>query len=447
MAMNGTEAVQLPTIYETDLAPANVTATNEYFDLKIWNPCAGAKRYSLNPYMYEEEKWYLLSNGSVLQPLSEKPEDRILDYHQYCLARVDHYQYPEYLVFFCEEAPPTGTVLDNDGEVIYSFGMLASVPFLVATYVVYWLLPDLRNLHGWTLRGYVGCLALAYSMLGVLQLTPQEQIPYGICIISAFIIHFSFLASFFWLNVMCFDIWWTFGGFRSLQGSIGQRERKKFVMYSIYAWGCASLFTTICAIMDFVPSVPKELIRPEIGLTKCWFNTDEARAIYFYGPMSVTVICNICLFISTALKIVRHKQDTAHHLRSSESRRHDDNKQWFNLYLKLFIVMGINWSMEIISWLFKSAPPYVWYLTDLTNTLQGLIIFIIFVWKEKIKRLLLKRFGCQDRGLFSRNSTRSGCHSSASRTCTTTSGVSMQEKVNPYVQTNCRAKSSSDEAD
>ncbi|KAL0103540.1 hypothetical protein PUN28_017664 [Cardiocondyla obscurior] len=163
--------------------------------------------------------------------------------------------------------------------------------------------------------------------------------------------------------------------------------------------------------------------------------------------MSVTVICNICLFISTALKIVRHKQDTAHHLRSSESRRHDDNKQWFNLYLKLFIVMGINWSMEIISWLFKSAPPYVWYLTDLTNTLQGLIIFIIFVWKEKIKRLLLKRFGCQDRGLFSRNSTRSGCHSSASRTCTTTSGVSMQEKVNPYVQTNCRAKSSSDEAD
>lgn len=120
----------------------------------------------------------------------------------------------------------------------------------------------------------------------------------------------------------------------------------------------------------------------------------------------------------------------------------------FNLYLKLFIVMGINWSMEIVSWLFKNAPPSIWYLTDLTNTLQGLIIFIIFVWKEKIKRLLLKRFGCQDRGLFSRNSTRSGCHSSASRTCTTTSGVmSLQEKVNPYVQTNCRTKSSSDEAE
>ncbi|XP_011636122.1 G-protein coupled receptor Mth2-like isoform X3 [Pogonomyrmex barbatus] len=444
--MNGTEAVQLPAIYEVDLDLANITANNKYFNFVIWNPCAGAKRYALNPYLYNDDKWYLLSNGSILRPFSEEPEERILDYHQYCLARVRSYEFREYLVFFCEE----NSIDDANGEVVYSYGMLASVPFLVATYIVYWLLPDLRNLHGLTLRGYVGCLAMAYSMLGVMQLTPQEQIPNDICIVFAFIIHFSFLASFFWLNVMCFDIWWTFGGFRSLQGSVKQREKRKFVMYSIYAWGTASVFTIICAIMDFVPSVPKELIRPQFGELGCWFTTDEAKALYFYGPMTVTVICNICLFVSTALKIVRHRKDTAHHLRSSESRRHDDNKQWFNLYLKLFIVMGINWSMEIISWLFKNEPRYLWYLTDLTNTLQGLIIFIIFVWKEKIKRLLLKRFGCQENGLFSRNSTHSGCHSTASRTCTTTTSqgvMPLQEKISPYVQTNCRAKSSSDEAD
>ncbi|XP_024889447.1 G-protein coupled receptor Mth2-like isoform X5 [Temnothorax curvispinosus] len=207
--MNGTEAVRLPAIYETDLMPTNVTASDEYFDFVTWNPCAGAKRYSLNPHAYQDDEWYLLSNGSVLRPLTEVSEDRLLDYHQYCLARVRSYEYPEYLVFYCEDEY---TIEDeNNGGVIYSYGMLASVPFLVATYVVYWLLPDLRNLHGLTLRGYVGCLALAYSMLGVLQLTPQEQIPNGICITFAFIIHFSFLASFFWLNVMCFDIWWTFG--------------------------------------------------------------------------------------------------------------------------------------------------------------------------------------------------------------------------------------------
>ncbi|KAL0103551.1 hypothetical protein PUN28_017664 [Cardiocondyla obscurior] len=415
----------------------HINKLNQHFLLVQDNICPDTV-FDLNPDEYDEDTIVLQANGSLVDV-----DGKLYPFWNYCIdwkLTVDRIG-----ILVCYTADIAGSNEDTYAA-HYRVGIIVSIPFLVATFLVYAIIPELRNLYGKTLMCYVICLIVGYVFLILANYIYMVPIPL-LCFTTAFIIHFSFLASFFWLNVMCFDIWWTFGGFRSLQGSIGQRERKKFVMYSIYAWGCASLFTTICAIMDFVPSVPKELIRPEIGLTKCWFNTDEARAIYFYGPMSVTVICNICLFISTALKIVRHKQDTAHHLRSSESRRHDDNKQWFNLYLKLFIVMGINWSMEIISWLFKSAPPYVWYLTDLTNTLQGLIIFIIFVWKEKIKRLLLKRFGCQDRGLFSRNSTRSGCHSSASRTCTTTSGVSMQEKVNPYVQTNCRAKSSSDEAD
>jgi len=65
----------------------------------------------------------------------------------------------------------------------------------------------------------------------------------------------------------------------------------------------------------------------------------------------------------------------------------------FNLYLKLFIVMGVNWIMEVISWV-AGGPGYLWILTDLGNTLQGVLIFIIFVWKQKVRHLLARRF-CQ----------------------------------------------------
>ncbi|XP_020295645.1 G-protein coupled receptor Mth2-like isoform X7 [Pseudomyrmex gracilis] len=391
----------------------------------------------LNPDDYDEDNVILQANGSLVTA-----NGKLYPLWNYCLDWQVTYDKVGILVCLMPEIPTK----DNE-YTAHHVGIIVSIPFLVATFLVYAIIPELRNLYGKTLMCYVICLIIAYIFLILANYIHMSPIR-ALCIITAFVIHFSFLASFFWLNVMCFDIWWTFGGFRSLQGSVKQREKKKFIMYSIYAWGSASIFTLVCAIMDFVPSMPKKFIRPEFGAERCWFSTDSAKALYFYGPMSLTVLCNICLFISTALKIVRHKKDTAHHLRSSESRRHDDNKQWFNLYLKLFIVMGINWSMEIVSWLFKSAPAYVWYLTDLTNTLQGLIIFIIFVWKEKIKRLLLKRFDCQDRSIFSRNSIRSGLHSSASRTCTTTSGVMpMQEKVSPYAQVNYRAKSLSDEAD
>ncbi|XP_011139229.1 G-protein coupled receptor Mth2 isoform X1 [Harpegnathos saltator] len=408
---------------------------NDVFDLVVSDPCSVHGRYSLDNILYPSDEYVVLSDGSIYQP-----EPCIfIDPATYCFAVLNKSKY-ELTMCFDETSVPVKE-LEFSGIPI---GIIVSLPFLLMTFVVYTILPDLWNMHGYTLRGYVGSLFVAYTVLASFQLTTPSTLSTAVCIGSAFVIHFSFLASFFWLNVMCFDIWWTFGGFRSLQGSVKQRERKKFIMYSIYAWGCASILTIVCAIMDFVPTVPETFIRPEFGAVRCWYKTDKARAVYFYGPMSVTIICNICLFISTALKIVRHKKDTAHHLRSSESRRHDDNKQWFNLYLKLFIVMGINWSMEIISWVFKKAPPYVWYLSDLTNTLQGLIIFIIFVWKDKIKRLLLRRFGCQERGLFSGNSTRSGCHSSASRTCTTSGVMSLQEKISPYVQTNCRAKNASE---
>lgn len=69
------------------------------------------------------------------------------------------------------------------------------------------------------------------------------------------------------------------------------------------------------------------------------FAGTAAKFIYFYGPMGVTVICNICLFILTAVKIVRHKKETARQLKGSDSKRHDDNKQWYvNMYTCLHLL-------------------------------------------------------------------------------------------------------------
>lgn len=76
----------------------------------------------------------------------------------------------------------------------------------------------------------------------------------------------------------------------------------------------------------------------------------------------------------------------------------------FKLYVKLFMVMGITWMAELIPKVF-AVPKYMTYVLDLPNTLQGLTIFIIFVWKKKIKVLLLKRLGCADRLTYSTQSS------------------------------------------
>ncbi|KAI4482567.1 hypothetical protein M0804_008420 [Polistes exclamans] len=443
---NGT--VPLPRVYTMDLLPMNVTTNDKNFRFLYWNPCKEDQKYPLNPIHYPEERFFLLRNGSFYLPFVDTGK-KILNPRQYCLA-VTKFFPNEYLVYFCKKE-----ITDLDTESIFfgflmSLGMIISIPFFIITWLVYTIIKELRNLHGFILRAYIASLTVSYAILSTIQIVPDQRISNKCCVFLAFCMYFFFLASFYWLNVMCFDIWWTFGGFRALRGSMKQRDRKKFIIYSIYAWGIASFFTSICLIMDFAPNIPENTIRPQLGEKKCWFTTNSATNIYFTLPMTISIVCNLCLFISTALKIRQHTKDTAHHLRGSESRRHDDNKQWFNLYMKLFIVMGITWTTEIISTLWEGSGDYIWYISDVINTLQGLIIFITLVCKQKIKRLLLKRFGYSDGKFFSRSLTRSVYHSSASRTtCTTTTGLPLQEKVDANIRREAfrLSKESAEESD
>uniref|UniRef100_A0A7G3B7S4 Uncharacterized protein n=1 Tax=Lutzomyia longipalpis TaxID=7200 RepID=A0A7G3B7S4_LUTLO len=89
----------------------------------------------------------------------------------------------------------------------------------------------------------------------------------------------------------------------------------------------------------------------------------------------------------------------------------------FGLYLRLFIVMGVTWTMEVISWLID-PKSWIFYITDVCNCLQGFFIFMLFVWKPKIKKLIIKRYRSY-RGLPVSSKT------SRSSTRTSTSHVSM----------------------
>ncbi|XP_076169621.1 uncharacterized protein LOC143147843 isoform X2 [Ptiloglossa arizonensis] len=229
----------------------------------VRDPCENHGRYNLDPNLYSDDAFLFLDNGTIYKQV----EHYVIEQPEYCFGIVvDSDLYNVILCFDNAE--------ESQSKIFVGFpvGLIVSAPCLFATFLVYTLIPELNNMHGRTLRGYVASLFIAYVNLAIAQIIPDQQnIPNFLCIIFAFVIHFSFLASFFWLNVMCFDIWWTFGGFRSLQGSVKQRERKKFLIYSIYAWGCASIFTGICMVMDFVPSIPENFIRPRFGEESCWF--------------------------------------------------------------------------------------------------------------------------------------------------------------------------------
>ncbi|XP_071649039.1 G-protein coupled receptor Mth2-like isoform X1 [Temnothorax longispinosus] len=355
---------------------------NELFRLTVHDPCVlqGLERGQLNYHGY-----VFLNNGSLYLG----PDTPLILPTSYCVAILQRNIYDTIVCANQIKVP-----------IYISACLLISLPFLLLTFIVYSILPELQNMHGYTLRAHVASLFVTYAIMYFGQQN-FELSEWRYCVPLAYIFNFSFLSTFFWLNVTCFDIWWTFRGLRSHQTNMKQ-DKKRFVMYSLYAWGITFILNVICAIMDYAPGIPESYIRPEMCKIQFWFSDKDAKTLYFYIPMGATIISNICFFIATTLTILYQNIRTAHQLRDAESRRHNENKQRFNMYLKLFIVMGITWVMELIAWSINVdfVPAIVWSPINIINGLQGVIIFIIFVFRKKVKQLLLKRFGGRNCGPF-----------------------------------------------
>ncbi|XP_049873704.1 G-protein coupled receptor Mth2-like isoform X3 [Pectinophora gossypiella] len=280
---------------------------------------------------------------------------------------------------------------DPTSYIISSTCMLISCVFILATVAVYAWLPELRNLHGRVLMAYLLSLFVGFLFLATMQiLLIINNVTAECCLVLTFIIYFFLLSAFFWLNVMSFDIWWTFSGKRGL--SLEKLStRARFCAYAFYAFGVPTALTIIMAGLEF-SGLPAHPLLPNIKHQGC-FLFGKSKLLYFYGPIVALCVANMLFFILTALKIAQIRKQTSV-LKSKESTMHDQHRndqQRLLLYVKLFAVMGINWLLEVISALYPDAD-YLWRYTDAYNVLIGLITFIIFVCKRKIFRLMKKRY-------------------------------------------------------
>nr|XP_012233493.1 PREDICTED: G-protein coupled receptor Mth2-like isoform X2 [Linepithema humile] len=297
---------------------------------------------------------------------------------------------------------------------------IASLLCLLMTFIVYSICSELQNMHGYALRSHVVSLFVAHTIFLIVEKDYFEE-SYPACVAESLLYYFCYLASLLWQNVICFDILRTFGAFRILRKSIKQSKKKMFLMSSFYVWGIASIYIIICTIMDFVPRFVPDDIRPNICKESNFGFAHYALVAYF------------------------DILDTDRFLKDAESKRHTHDKQRFMMYLKLFLLMDINmtlkWTLSmILQSIGKEMPFYVLIIMDTMEGLQGLIIFIVFVCKRRIIRLLLKQFGCENSYLYGRTSTSNNCRTTTSHTSSTV----IEQELSSSEQANSRVRSSSE---
>lgn len=147
----GQDNYAFPDIYLNDSENKKL---DELFQLTVRDPCVleGSAHHILNPNEYS-----LLVNGSLYRD----PDELILS-TSYCLAVLDRNVYD---VIICKQQIGFPTYI--------SVLLLMSLPFLLLTFVVYSILPQLRNIHGCTLRVHVASSFITNVIIYCVQEFPE----------------------------------------------------------------------------------------------------------------------------------------------------------------------------------------------------------------------------------------------------------------------------------
>jgi hypothetical protein len=127
------------------------------------NPCSNGS-YLLDPQAYVEDQFSLLLSGIL-----SAPAEGNFTVAEYCIEAFEKQEAILPLLCFPEE-PYDPAKHDTEIHLLYPIGLIITVPFLLATFFVYAVISELRNLHGKCLMCHVSSLLAAYVFLAVIQL-------------------------------------------------------------------------------------------------------------------------------------------------------------------------------------------------------------------------------------------------------------------------------------
>ncbi|XP_045482616.1 probable G-protein coupled receptor Mth-like 1 [Harmonia axyridis] len=337
--------------------------------------CKGSDEIAIVRTLFNVSNFY--TNGSLWVP----EHQTLLPPSRYCLEHIlEHTDKTPGIIgcredLFLEKA-------DDVRFIFYPIGLALSTVFLAATLACGFLLPASHHVLHWRCQtNYVFCLLISFTVLCVVQL--QSKINSNLCIIFAVTIHFFTLSAFFWLNTMCFNIWWTFRDLRP-QSIEKSQERCRLRLYKLYAWGIPFVIAGIGVILDSLPD--NDLIKPRFGENACWFGSVKEKLPFFNAPIGLLLTINLILFILTA------KELTCGLWKRELVKSTTERAALGRICMKLVIVMGVTWITDVLSDAL-GGPQEMWYISDIFNSLQGVFIFIVIGCQPQVLSAV-KRLWC-----------------------------------------------------
>ncbi|GFS83563.1 g-protein coupled receptor Mth2 [Nephila pilipes] len=255
-----------------------------------------------------------------------------------------------------------------------SIGFGTSMVCLFLHFVVFWMVPDLRNLSGKSLMSQ--CVALFFGSACFIMVINYLRKDTA-CFITAFGTYYFLHATFLWMGVVAYDVWRTVKiATTELRKSSGKQIRR-FIVYSLFAWGTPMFLACILALAEFTDLFPLQY-RPAFGKVRCWFKRGRAHLVFFAGPSFLIMFINAIFYICSAKMILMTPQ--------TSDKQYQVQRRDFKMYLRLALIMGLTWVIGSIA--AHAGIEMMWKILNIFNTLHGVFIFLCFTCSAKVRKCL-----------------------------------------------------------
>ncbi|XP_065334537.1 G-protein coupled receptor Mth2-like [Cloeon dipterum] len=358
-------------IIETDTPPI------EFFKQIRHAKCDGVSN------ILKKEDVRILSSGKMRL----KDKMKLYDAEDYCVHQMEG-RNSIYIVHCAEEEFEHGF----EGEQfpveyhIYLYISQLSSIFLILTVLAYILSPQIESFHRKCVIFYAANHAAYFSAMTVNIYFFGKELVKSRCFFIGYIGFYSHLASMFWLNIMCINIFFTYKG-------VLRKGRNYFALFAAYSI-CAPIPIVAVALIFNLIDNDISIFNPKMGKNGiCWMNNIDAEWIYGFGPSLILLVANVCWLSATCCargEPVRTSEETDLTVPQEKERR--------RTYLMLTLVVCLTFIVEAIPY-FIGGARIITLVVGVFSTARGVLIFLLLVCADKyVRKSLSSRFCKAQRG-------------------------------------------------
>ncbi|XP_008554127.1 probable G-protein coupled receptor Mth-like 5 [Microplitis demolitor] len=252
--------------------------------------------------------------------------------------------------------------------------------FAIACYlfvaIVYFVLPQLRDLVGNMITSMTMCLAV--NQIAVTGRILTEYGSHVSFLIADSVAYISLLSAFFWLNSLGYFVWNTF---RSRNIFLRVSDGQKYCYYSMYVWGSTVTIAGTAIFAHFTLETNKVIVEDEfhhVQETVGWLGMSV-----LFTSVAFTIIVNICFTLMTVNTI---KQNGTY------GRIQHKIKYSFRMFTLLFGTLSLGWLSLLISQLKYDNLIYCHIAVNFVQAFA--VVYICVFGQKRVLFLLSKTCNC-----------------------------------------------------